>query len=263
MVGSEGEKSMKTFKIDRKMTNIITSQIVDEQNLLDYIHRQIDKKNYSRYLNKIIINNNGTYFSQTHKNLFIDFEQLQEEGNQLFTESFLTRDKDLFINIWLLIIVIHEMEHIKHRSFFYGGAKNKLEEYICREINFSTTEIPSDDYDKYHDYFLYERLATFSSFGSIFDLFSKVDFDRNLCDCFFQYMLYYLEIGYEKSNDVVKSPLETVFELMKIEKDEIKKLMIQKNMSILEKAEFGFPLKLKQYNKVKTKYIVNVKKRFF
>lgn len=235
------------------MIKIITTQIIDEENLQDYIYRQIAKKNYSAYLNEIIINNKDTYFDQWNKRLLINLKEILEEGNQLFIDRFLTNKKDIFINIWILLMTIHEMEHIKHRSYFYGGAKDNLENYICHEINFSTTEIPSDDYKKYHNYFLYERLATFSAFGSIFDLFSKINLDKDLYDVYLQYMLYYLKDGYEESGKTIKSPLETVFELMNIKKEKIKKLRPREKMSILEKTEFGFPLRLEQYNKVRTK----------
>ncbi len=244
---------MKTYDVDRKMMEIIKTKIIDEQDLQDYIYRQVNKKNYFKYLNEIIMNDKDTYFDQFHKRLLINFKQILEEGNQLFEDTQLTSNKDIFINTWLLLIMIHEMEHIKQRSYFYGGAKNYLEDYICREINFSTTEISKNDYEKYHDYFLYERLATFSAFSSIFDMFSKLDLEIELYDCFLQYMLGYLEIGYEKSKGTVKSPIETVFKLMKLNQNKIKKLMPKKHMSILERAQFGLPLKLEQYNKVRAK----------
>ncbi len=150
--------------------------------------------------------------------MLINFKQILDEANQLFIASSLRSDKDIFINMWLLIIIIHEMEHIKQRSYFYGGAENYLEGHICREINFSTTEISEDKYDKYHEYFLYERLATFSAFGSVLDIFSKIDLSKDLYNCFLQYMLYYLKTGYEKIQNKIKSPLETTFELMEIKK---------------------------------------------
>ncbi len=129
---------MKTYNVDRKMIEVIKKGIIDEQSLRDYIYRQVTAKNYSSYLNKIIINAKDTYYEFFHKNLLINFKQILEEGNQLYKDSFLTSEKDSFINIWLLIMIIHEMEHIKHRSFFDGGAKNYLESFICEEIIFST-----------------------------------------------------------------------------------------------------------------------------
>lgn len=118
--------------------------------------------------------------------MLINFRQILEEANQLFIDSSLTKsDKNIYINMWLLLIIIHEMEHIKQRSYFYGGSKNYLEGHICHEINFSTTEISKDKYLKYHEYFLYERLANFSAFGSIFDIFSKIDLSKDLYDCFY------------------------------------------------------------------------------
>ena len=243
---------MKTYDIDKKMIEIIQKRIIDEKDLVDYIHRKI-KQN----LNKIIFINDGdTCFRHNNGELLINFRQLLDDANELFINNYLTRgDKDIFINMWILTMIIHEMEHIKQRSYLYGGTRNYLENYIRHEIIFSATKISDDKYDEYHDYFLYERLATFSAFGSIFDIFSQIDLSTDLYDCFLQYMLYYLETGYEKIQNKIKSPLETTFELMQIKKSKIKNLIIKENMSILEKAEFGLPLNIKQYTKIRTKML--------
>lgn len=245
---------MQIYNIDKKIIEVMQQQIIDEEALKTFIYRQVKKQGYSSYLDKIIFNNKETEFSPYLKELYINYQQLIEEGIGLFEHSYLTHEKKLFINTWILFIILHEMGHIVQRSYFEGNCKNYFEFHQAREINFYSLEIDEQTYDKYHDYFLAERLATFTSFGSLLHMYQKTKINDNVYDCFLQYFIGYLQRGYEVDSQI-KSPMETVLGLMKLPIKDMKKIVPKEDLSILKKAELGLPLELEQYNKIRKKVI--------
>lgn len=245
---------MKTYNIDKEMIKIIQNEIINEELMTKFIYYLLKEEKYSQFLKGIIIGNYETKYCHNEKKLYINYSKILEDAYYLFERDFVKAKKDLFINTWLLFVIFHEMEHIKQSSYFYAKG-NLLQEFLKKEIVLSSTKISEKQYDKYHECFMFERIATFSSFGTIINMYSENNMDDDIYDCFLQYMIYYLESGYEFIEDNFCSPIEISFKLLGIQSSRYDKMIENCKLSVLNRAEYGLPLTVKQYNKIKSKVI--------
>lgn len=68
-------------------------------------------------------------------------------------------------------------------------------------------------------------------------------------------MIYYLESVYEFIEDTFCSPIEISFKILGIQSSRCDKMIENYKLSVLNRAEYGLPLTVKQYNKIKSKVI--------
>lgn len=245
---------MKTYNIDKNMAQIIQKEIISEKLMTEFMYYLLKQEKCSQFLEDIMIGNYETKYWHNGKKLYINYSKILEDANYLFERDFVKTNKDLFINTWLLFIILHEMEHIKQSSYFYVKG-NLLQEFLKKEIIFSSSKISEEQYNEYHECFMFERIATFSSFGTIIDMYRESNIDADIYNCFLQYMIYYLELGYKFIDGNFYSPIEISFNFLGMQSDEYNKMIETCKLSILNRAEYGLPLTIDQYNKIKPEII--------
>lgn len=242
---------MHSYFLGKDVANLIIGKIIKEKKLLELIKYLLKNISCENLVNKITLSGSATYYEFDKKGfLSIDYKGLLEEAYQA-VESFYLKDKyknELqFINTYLLLSIIHEIEHIKQNSYYFLDNPSDLERYLMKEMD--KTKENYEDYLEFHDCFMIERIAQFSIYISILSMYREFNLNEDIYKGLIFHMRHEISSGYTLDNGILISPIETIFDVFNLgDKQNVK----CHNLSILDRSMYGLPLDIEEYKRIKT-----------
>lgn len=238
--------------INDDLLNKISTSIFNEDDVRSFVLELVQHLELSDYLNKIDFNYKHTYnmakYDVYSHDLKIDLESIINDAIYLYDRDDDEEEKLLFINIMIIVSLVHEVVHIKQNSRL--GDKLGIYSLMRKEINLLQI-LTDEEYDDYYIYFSFEREAIATSFEvALYLLKTKI---KN--DAIFEYMLENLTCillaGYKQKRKRFISPMQVINS--KFSKNSF--YMIS-NKDIYDSLKYGYPVTEEQYRDFK----VNSKK---
>lgn len=237
---------MKRVLVNNNIYSIISNHIISKEEIINYVNELVIANNLSDLIEHIIItkldNNMGAYNTE-EKTLKINYENIVYYADYAYNQRNLNMSKSLFIGLYLLMVVAHEITHVIQ----FNDKESKFYDLFIDESNYSASNY--SNYLKLHDNFAFEREARINAIENILDLI-KENNDEISYEYYFELLSVTLKDGYS----MFSSPSTKIKKYVKNNID-IKKL------DLYDKLKYGFNVKFSEINKFnKNKDSIIIKK---
>ncbi|MCH5166369.1 MAG: hypothetical protein J1F35_00620 [Erysipelotrichales bacterium] len=253
--------------LDKLILKEIRTRVLDYNDIYSFIKFHLNDFGLAHYVRTIFPSKNSVsaydFFEYKLRldigKVISDTENLALKHKKFYLERGFDFNECLYINLYILFTILHELGHALE-NYDLTCYPNDPEIIIMKEeIDFSCLKRNRAIYDKYHDYFLHERFATFNALDIIINTIIENNYDNGILDSFLQDFLHWINVGYEIKDNNLISPIETIVELM--DKKELLSNIDINSLDSYTRLKKGYPITLIEYeNRKKTvlkKYLSN------
>lgn len=242
----KGKMVMKRVLVNNNIYSIISNHIISSEEVISYINELLVENNLSDLIEHVLItkldNNMGAYNTE-EKTLKINYENIVYYAEYAYNQRNLNMSKQLFIGLYLLMVVAHEITHVIQ----FSDKESKFYNLFINESNYSANNY--SNYLKLHDNFAFEREARINAIENVLELI-KENFDENAYEYYFELLSVTLKDGYS----MFSSPSTKI-------KKFVKNTIDINKLDIYDKLKYGFNVKFSELNKFnKNKDSIIIKK---
>lgn len=237
-----------------KIINIINSgKIIETDDILKIISLYIKFYNLDKYVKDVYFDPTNIYpalYIIKDNIIVFNDKKIIDSAYKLYDLIYNVYkiDENSFkyiLNFYYLYLIYHELEHAKQKMI-YETSDNELFSYLY-EIR-ERLHLKKDFYDQYHDLFPMERQAINSGNMKAYQLICHSNItikERHVL-----YLLYLIRRAYNyhyKKNVKVISPINQLFELAKGDINILNNLIMNSNLSIDDKIDYGLDIDYPDY----------------
>lgn len=217
--------------------------IEELKNMTYKLIEYIEIEDYFSGISFIIENNTdlGTYNFMT-KEMKLHRKHLIWTAEDDFANSHLTNNRIAFINLSILEALFHEICHAI-QNYVAFDANWPLSPLLKLDIvSFYNHTVSDEDYDKYHDAFLYEREANTTAIENILCIIKQYLQDDELYEYFRDRLHGFMIESYQKDGEKIISPIELIYtNIYGLEPPCVH------NMDLYDRIKLGFAVSKEEY----------------
>lgn len=234
---------MKLFYFDEQINNKLNIEILNKEDILAFINGFLKYLNIESYLKETKFldfdnKNDLAYYDWDNLILKIDYDNLIKDADVLYEGEDKT-DYVLFINVMILLSLVHEITHIYQNAHRYDGTI--ITNIINSNLNLFDI-LEKKEYDEYWSLFLVERDAIVTSYEYIIILLKTIIKNERMYHYFLEELADNLTCGYRVRLKEITSPLQIVNK--RFSKSVNPKLS---KYDIYDSLKYGFPITKKEY----------------
>lgn len=229
--------------INDELLSKISTSIFTENDIKVYINDLVTHLNLNEYLAEIKFNFIHQLYLATYDyytyNLKIDLKGIIDYAEGLYNRDDNEEEKTLFINIMILLTLIHEVVHIKQNSRLLD--KFGIYNLIKKELGLIQI-LTDEEYDEYYIYFTFERDANATSFEAILYLLSTKIKNDALYEYILDNLTKILLSGYKRKGSKLMSPMQVISSRFSK-----RSFNMVSNRDIYNSLKYGYPVTREEY----------------
>lgn len=238
---------------DSRILESIDKEIIGFELLRSFILNISKDYDLSKYLYEVYYTKGSSEYNFSTKTIFINIEDITKESirtyylnKDMYERYGLGYNKELLTNAWILFTILHEVEHVFQNKMIHEDENDIFSFIINSEYEFIKDSNNKKIYDEYHNYFYFERIATFKALETVINTLKERGNRDGVLDNVLQELVQFLKDGYRFKDGKLVSPIETIVELTNMK--ELLKIVKSLNLSYYEKYKDGFPIPIKKYS---------------
>lgn len=246
---------MKYNYLDPKFIDKIYESVFDKNDVLNFIKGFVKYLKLDDYLSDVVFkyfkNGNLATYNRKTKVISVSLEAIIDDAKALCEDD--VSDKILFINIMVILTLVHEITHINQVAHMKDN--NPISKILKSDFTLIDILTP-EEYKYYYGYFTCERDAIVTSLEYVLYLLKNILKHENMFNYFFELLADNLTNGYEIKRKKEISPIQI------INKRFSKKVFSSLSyLDIYDSLKYGLPLsKEKLDNFMENKKLIIIQK---
>lgn len=200
---------MKYNYFDPKFIDKIYESVFDKNDVLNFIKGFVKYLKIDDYLSDVVFKylkkGNLAIYNRKTKVVSVSLEAIIDDAKALCEEN--VPDKILFINIMIILTLVHEITHINQVAHMKDN--NPISMILKRDFTLIDILTP-EEYEYYYGYFTCERDAIITSLEYVLYLLKNILKQEKMFNYFFEILSDNLTNGYEIKRKKEISPIQII-----------------------------------------------------